>query len=69
MKQLINLKDLLAATHFFSTVVANNEYFTWHEIEGADNARLLQVKELFRRVPAQDGLFALILWYVAKTLY
>ena len=24
---------------------------------------------LYRRVPAQDGLFALILWYVAKTLY
>ena len=22
-----------------------------------------------RRVPAQDGLFALILWYVEKTLY
>ena len=22
-----------------------------------------------RRVPAQDGLFVLILWYVAKTLY
>ena len=28
-------------------------------------------KSLFatRRVPAQDGLFALILWYVAKTIY
>ena len=25
--------------------------------------------EVKRRVPAQDGLFALILWYVAKTLY
>ena len=22
-----------------------------------------------RRVPAQDGLFALIIWYVTKTLY
>ena len=24
---------------------------------------------LKRRVPAQDGLFALILWYIKKTLY
>ena len=27
------------------------------------------LKEVIRRVPAQDGLFALIIWYVAKTLY
>ena len=31
--------------------------------------RVLKVQHLKRRVPAQDGLFALILWYVAKTLY
>ena len=27
------------------------------------------IRRCTRRIPAQDGLFALILWYVAKTLY
>ena len=32
--------------------------------------KLLPVEARYnRRVPAQDGMFALILWYVAKTLY
>ena len=26
------------------------------------------LNEIIRRVPAQDGLFALILWYILKTL-
>ena len=31
--------------------------------------RISQLKDHSRLVPAQDGLFALILWYVAKTLF
>ena len=33
------------------------------------NKRSFYLSMAFRRVPAQDGLFALILWYVAQTLY
>ena len=44
------------------TVTKNFIWLTWKTLQGINPMGM-------RRVPAQDGLFALILWYVAKTIY
>ena len=48
---------LYMSRYIFCTTTSRDNYYCWSE----------QIS--LWRVPARDGLFALILWYVAKTIY
>ena len=54
----------------FSQYTETCEVLLYHQKVGGDDViEDYAKKAIIRLVPAQDGLFALILWYVAKTLF
>ena len=53
----------------FSTISLHIYFRTMHYMPNTTDGYYQRSLNEIRRVPAQDGLFALILWYVAKTLY